>query len=123
VTDPITPALTAEEWAAWKEGRGAGETLFLVNVNSGPDDPVWGQSFSAHPPAALIALANAALPDDDPRKITREKLVALRDCLAMAGLANDDRCVSDKEFADARRYDALATTLTDALESYLPPAE
>lgn len=60
---------------------------------------------------ALIALANAALPDDDLRKITRERVAELRSALG---------CFQ----ADRGRLpdDAATERFLDALESYLPPA-
>jgi len=55
-TDTIPPALTAEEWDAIRESGGAAEA--------------W--------PHKTMALANASLPNDDPRKITREDVGYLR---------------------------------------------
>jgi len=51
---------------------------------------------------ALIALANAALVDDDPRKLRREHVDALRSA------------------ADGKIDVALLRDLADAIDSYLP---
>lgn len=123
VTTKIEPALTAEEWTLAldedvREGL-AYEVTYL-----------WGQSR----PAGAIALANAALPDSDPRKITRAKIRLLR--IALAGWdgvgtdpdendawinATDDRIAPPVEyFGDAPGGDGLDAFL-NALASYLPP--
>jgi hypothetical protein len=66
--------------------------------------------------AALIALANAAMNDEDPRKFTREHVVALRS--ATEELARDyDAVATDARSARAGLLDDLA----DAIESFLPP--
>ena len=60
------------------------------------------------PAAALyIALANHALPDGDPRKITRGMVNALREIAA------------DHPWDEA--LSSIATGIADALDSYLPP--
>lgn len=60
---------------------------------------------------ALIALANAALPADDPRKITREKV---RDLHATLDALERDGFGLNIAIPSLR-------TLAAALESYLPP--
>lgn len=54
---PIPPALTPDEWAGYYGG-----TLLQVPRN----------------PAASMALCNAALPDDDPRKLRQTDVAMLR---------------------------------------------
>jgi hypothetical protein len=68
---------------------------------------------------AVIALANAALPDDDPRKITRRDV---RRC-------NDIADGLEREYAAGRAFEALGSsaivdewrTLAARLVAYLPP--
>jgi hypothetical protein len=55
----------------------------------------------------LIALANAALPDNDPRKITRERL-------GLLAYANGRDELSQGEWEEVKAFVA-------ALQSYLPP--
>jgi hypothetical protein len=62
-------------------------------------------------PPKLIALANAALPDSDRRKITREKLATIRLALDLLPRADDE---------DVMAHQA-ANEFVDGLESYLPP--
>lgn len=61
----------------------------------------------------VIAFANAALPDSDPRKITRETVATLRNHAYYSKHG-------DAHGRLAMTADALAA-LADALESYLPP--
>ena len=76
----IAPALEPEEWRARRCGpvsidRVDGETHVLV---TDPD----GEIVSVSGPEevfALLALANDALPDGDPRKISRQWVRELRD--------------------------------------------
>lgn len=65
---------------------------------------------------ALIAHANAALPDYDPRKVTREMVALLRE------IVDDERrgAVLGEYGINLRDVDRLER-LADALESYLPP--
>jgi hypothetical protein len=97
---PITPALTLEEWTAWHS----------------PNDPPisergvsyigeWADSYPA-----LIALANAALPGDDPRKITRSTVIDLR----MAASSLRHECGQEDE--DAANLERIAS----ALAAFLP---
>lgn len=101
---PIPPALTPEEWAEngdpVVDGYIDWQTC-IVDVNSHYS----GDGSKRFIPG-LIALANAALPDDHPAKITRADVENLR-----ALLGGDAWAVAK---ADIRR-------LADALASYLPP--
>ena len=91
MSEKIEPALSAEEWRDLLEGMPVGTF----------DD------------AAAIALANHSLADDDPRKITRERIETLRSAMELA--------VEGRRHYRPAEGDALA--FLDALESYLPPAE
>ena len=69
MSDKIDPVLTAREWAHW---LGENDDLRL-QIDAACD----GVGYSLRQdPAALIALANAALPDDSPYKITRADAIA-----------------------------------------------
>lgn len=101
MTEKIPPALSPEEWAEpanvgyfdWPNG--------IVDVSSDtPPDRL---------PAQIIALANAALPDSDARKITREKIKMLRDYAA------------DITRIGGGRHGGELDHLADELEAYLPP--
>lgn len=63
MTDKIEPALTPEEWRDT-------DRAMRQHVGALPE--------RADDLAQVIALANAALPDSDPRKITREDVRACR---------------------------------------------
>lgn len=118
----IEPALKAEEWDAEIRNTmpGRDESVFLArsgtvtHIGIRSQDTWRGEPYtgaihaSRSALAAVIALANAALPNSDPRKITREKVDALRLTLLNEGSA----------FGTGRR---LVQQLADALESYLRP--
>jgi hypothetical protein len=117
----IEPALTPEEWAAGMKALGAvrADSVFLnrsenaVYFGIRSHDTWRGEPYtgavvaSKRSMAAVIAIANAALPDDDPRKITWEKIDAWIDtCDAVGAWEN-----------------ATIRTFANALASYLPPRE
>lgn len=121
MSEKIKPALTEQEW---RDGRvqfvGLPELVFhddgdgMEFVVRAPDGTISEKlKFSLAPDVdlpALIALANASLPDSDPRKITREWVRELR------GVAED----YEYRGLDPNPYDTLRG-IADALESYLPP--
>jgi hypothetical protein len=108
--DKIEPALSAEEWttphATRESGYAAAEPEGLVLAKM--PGAYLGHHVDAWDIPTLIALANHALPDSDPRKITRELLARIREIVSQSDIAytSDD-------------VDAFV----DALESYLPPPE
>jgi hypothetical protein len=80
--------------------------------------------FRASSVRQLIAVANSALPDSDPRKITRERVQRVRDFLKTSaeGQSADISIANERPWAKQFRDDMdFARTLLDALESYLPP--
>lgn len=107
MTDETKPALTPEEWREVDILRGPRKYELCVGEDDGKC-------------AYLIALNNAALPDSDPRKITRNRLTGLRRAVEIAQLYVEDA-------SDAETIGTLVAALTDAqgiaaaLESYLPP--
>lgn len=115
MSEKIEPALTAEQWAEIQSAPIESDDLYplapvarcevlakIVGFAAYSDD-----AWYIPDPVAAIAACNAALPDDDPRKITREKLDDLR-----AGLDVGE---------DTRNDESAARAFLDALESYLPP--
>lgn len=66
----------------------------------------------------LIAVLNAALPDADTRKITRDKVQCLR--ALVDGLRTHERADGIEMSRDESEALAIAESLAEALESYLP---
>jgi hypothetical protein len=104
--------LTPDEWARLAPGDfyGSGDGGVYVGAHTGGDMEV------GHRYHALVALANAALPDTDPRKITRARVDALRD-VAREIDAENKSMITSLGWADD-----FLLALADSLESYLPPA-
>lgn len=100
---PIEPALTPEEWASVEGEKRERTTTRHYEVDA---------ILENHDPAKFIAVYNAALPDSDPRKITREWVETLRD-------------IAELNLKKRTRLDRLAgpclESIANALESYLPP--
>jgi hypothetical protein len=93
MTDRLEPALSEEEWARVHDGTARWAVLDMA-----PEVQ-----------RKMIALANAALPDDDPRKITWEMVTVIREA---AHVPQHD---------GATWEDERVTRIADTLESYLPP--
>lgn len=113
----IEPALSTDEW----KRAGNPPSMYTRPIDGwltarpdGADD--WRDGYFAFEatkrPHTAIALYNAKLPDSDPRKITREKIIAMR-------RAADELHVYDALNLSERRAEMHAWA--DALESYLPP--
>ena len=99
------PALQAHEWRDGRSSlRDTGVVLSLAGelglLIEGAQHITIGRNVSRL--TALIALANAALLDDDPRKLRSEHVDALRSA------------------ANGKIDVALLRDLADAIESYLP---
>lgn len=93
---PVEPALTPEQWETVRRDR--------VRV----EDIVHPIMFTADMPC-VIAVANDALPDSDPRKLRRRHVVALRSVLRQ----NPDNLPA---------YGEPLHQLCEALDAILPPA-
>jgi hypothetical protein len=119
----LEPALTAEEWKSAfgsdldDDGTKIGEGVFAyiiegeLMVATEEGNAVGG----VHSPEKLLGLANAALPDDDPRRITRERVRQLR-------FVADHLVVSENDaFVTIGLAKQGLRSLADALESYLIP--
>lgn len=123
---PLGPALSEKEWRDIATNRSVASQIvgdrvmdrygYFESVNRG-DEP------------ALIAACNALLPDSDPRKITRDKVNALREMVSyidapheaavrFARMDGIDDPSEDLSTVEAGRW---LWRLADALESYLPP--
>lgn len=101
MSEKIEPALSADEWAEVEELRDPLATACTILVDlivAGGEN------------AAAIALGNHLLSDDDPRKITREKIALLRAIVENDAFTQGDQAPAGPEM-----------TFLDALESYLPP--
>jgi hypothetical protein len=120
----IEPALTAGQWGPMPP-RVANYTLSNgAIVHLGPREigiqDNWGEAAAA-PLAAVIALANHALPDSDPRKITRTQINALR-FAAVALREKGEKMLAAGISPGIEDEQAFTVDkLADALESYLPP--
>ena len=94
MSDEITPALSADEWARVDAGtvgafiRGDSPGIHIVNgevelsfstsvVGDGTYNEDIAIRVSGSQVAELIAICNAALPDDSPYKVTRSDVVCL----------------------------------------------
>lgn len=112
----IPPALSAEDWQGktyWPDdGPMIRADLQLgLRVSDGGEAVNVGEDVSHL--AALIALANAAMNDEDPRKLTHDTVRVLRQLPAFlhgAGMADDP---------DGAAH--FVSDLADVIESYLPP--
>jgi hypothetical protein len=115
MSDQIEPALDEHEWRNWTTG--IVEPCGIPFAIGAACDAI-AYSLDRNP-AKLIALANAALPDDDPRKITRDRIKLMRDAGGSILSAHAEYCVGEECGChdDMRALDAFAV----ALESYLPP--
>ena len=105
-TDQIKPALTATEWAdkviynvqsdesvgsrihVWLDIRETDGYLCTANDNG---EGAYNMELPPERCAAVVALANHALPDDDPRKITRAHIDALMECVKFTGGPEADK--------------------------------
>lgn len=118
----VWPALRPEDWQGLDRGRpvhctGVDGDQFIGFAHHRDaegegvliDGGSWTASiFEAENVRRLIAIANAALPDDDPRKITRARVEALRSV-----------CRHNPDTLPG--YGVPLRELADALASYLPP--
>lgn len=118
--DPIPPALTPEEWAARDAERPPGRVYFMADgfyvdhehaTTSCPIEP------GVIP--AVIALANAARPDDDPGKITGAMVEALS--VFTTPYAGDPWAGHPDPAAARERMYATLRAAMRAIQSLLPP--
>lgn len=122
----IKPALSAEEWADVQSYQ-TGCTVFRGGVSASPldmgkrvrlgggDDDGCIEIGKVEAPF-VIALANAALPDDDPRKITPALVEYLRTAAHDAEARHDE----SGEMSDYEEQQQLLAW-AEAISSYLPP--
>jgi hypothetical protein len=110
----IAPALKPDEWAARKRDylildRIGGEEYVVIDGPDGEEVNVAG----ADALFAMIALANHALPADDPRKFTHDHVRRLRE--ALLTLEEGDSHAEVDEDLDA------LTQLVIVVSALLPP--
>jgi hypothetical protein len=118
----IQSALTDEEWERRVIDRIHGTdhsgpyaySRFVKGDPASPSLAVDSADWTPDALPALIALANATLPDSDPRKITRRHTSLLRVAVG-AMWSGKDR--------NNRPAAVALDRLADTLESYLPPEE
>jgi hypothetical protein len=120
----IKPALSVESWASLRAYQNHAQ-LAVLALEGGHDHGVPPLALDGSNEAernsiayaAAIAALNAGLPDSDPRKITREKITAIRTSADAFYVDNDGLRDADRDDVIA----SLAVQAADALESYLPP--
>jgi hypothetical protein len=96
----IEPALTAEEWQALPDAAAAVAVMALPSLRRQPERM-----------QIVMALANAALPDGDPRKITRAHVRMLESL----------RAAINKQRKENFEGVALLDELIASLSALLPP--
>ena len=108
----IEPALTPKAWASIDRGDdlpyGYGSSV-LDDLSVLDEEDI----------RAAIAYLNDRLPDNDPRKITRERLTALRSAIDSERQRID---VLPNVYPFADLVPLALGKFVDALESYLPPS-
>jgi hypothetical protein len=80
MSDELTPALTPEEWADVSRGRAPdGMRVWIDQKNGTVDVDSSGGEWAprSEPAAKMLALANAALPDDSPYRLSHEDVRAI----------------------------------------------
>lgn len=105
----IKPVLSDEEWAAYR-----------AHVSS---------QMAADDLAKIIARANYLLPDEDHRKLTRERIAALVSCVESHDNENQYWELQARATNAKARYTPVESSATvrearaaiDALNAYLPP--
>lgn len=108
----IPPALTPEEWAKVQR-----DTLMPYDAFDAISAFGMSRPSNADSAVALIALANAALPDRDPRKITRADVDALRQLAGTVRIPTGDGMT----FLTPGGGPPWATALAAKLAALLPP--
>lgn len=106
----VEPALTPDQWRWW-----LGPTVNLSLSIDGACDRVGYDLHLSRP--ALMALANANLPDGEPRKLTWAMVYAIRRAAAVAG--ESFRSLSPYGLSDEERTALLGAAA--AIASLLPP--
>jgi hypothetical protein len=97
----IEPALSVEEWAAFESETGPGFKM-LGRLTFVSPDQHWQR----------IAITNALLPDDDPRKITRVDVEEVR-----------KQAIIHSRERTAEGWQSYLHTVADKLAALLPPAD
>lgn len=107
----IPPALSEQGWAAWRSER-LNPVTMMREVSSSP--PL------ADNLVTTIAIANAQLHDEDPRKLTREDAALLRRAAEIIGaIESDDEAT---QLANGDVFTRLHEH-ADVIESYVEPED
>ena len=122
--EQIQPALTAEEWAARKNSWPAAFTTDLSGIPENQRDSYQGEvpmrPFEADDHFRAVAENNAALPDDDPRKITWADVEAIE--RAADSIANEYGLpTNDADFPHQASERNNALRVAAKLAAILPP--
>lgn len=112
----ITPALTADDW---QDAREIGELqLFVMNTAGIPAHLLPARHGYRH--GMMLALANYALPDGHPLKITREDVEALREAGNwFTKWSSDTDTDAERVAFNARGFGLIH--VADKLAALLPP--
>lgn len=121
----IKPALSVDQWSK-REYERSGENGVSLGLGTGVNVVAPGAIDDPADVIALIALANAALPVQDPRKFTREHVRLLRGAAELIGgsergFATDGADRATAEMVAERVVYSQLLDLADVIESYLPP--
>lgn len=122
ITDKLEPALSAEEWRQRERHFTVREfegTVYFLTDAGGYNVEAFVSGVADL--TATIALTNAALPDSERRKITREKIAHLRELVELANV--DDAGPRGESWQSDELLSARTAVaeFADALASYLPP--
>lgn len=116
--------LHPEEWAALRTNSLSGgaylaieDGYLMFHFPAAPDQLKLGTT-AAIAPAALIALANAALQEDDLYKFTPADIALLQSLIAFVNLSHPGDA-----FSVSKHYGAVtgAARLMEKIKAYLPP--
>jgi hypothetical protein len=128
MNEKMEPVLSAEEWARAKDEDALTDVPVGEHVVAYVADGIVRIALLEKPgvatgaldqPARAIALLNDALPDSDPRKVTREKIEAIRLRAQRSDYVPESG--EDLEANGQWPLDNAVDAFLDALESYLPP--
>jgi hypothetical protein len=121
--DKVEPALTADDWAG-----GVYWDYSATRRPAASDDTPHVELTGDDARRAVIALANAELPADDPRKITRDWVGLLGTAQKEARIAAPVYCSNSEGGQPCPECQAALDTfcarlrgMADALAAYLPP--
>jgi hypothetical protein len=122
MSEKIEPALSAEEWEAIASPENV-SGCFDLDYDARIEDDADIRYEERHKNltgAAIIAVMNNRLSDDDPRKMDLSWVLAIRSCAMDVEAAYENPGPSYQN-PEARERLTLLNQIAEALESYLPP--